>query len=432
MDSSPTPKEKTPLYSAGYFSSYLHLLKSNSNYRRFWLSGVISQIGDWFNYIAIFVLLNQLTGSGRAVSWFLIAKFLPTTFLGPLAGVVADRFSRKTILIICDLVRALVVIGYLLVRDLEHVWLVYLLAFVQESIWTFAHPARQASVPNLCSRQELSTANGLSGSSWSIMLAIGAALGGFVSALFGWQTAILIDSLTFIVSAAIMVSVAIPEHIKKERTGVSLARLTGWHDLLEGACYVKGQPRVGALLMVKSGWALSGGILVMLTVFGEQVFSANGQGGLSGVLFSMRGLGAAVGPIVAWRLFGDGDTPMRRAIGAAFFISSISYLLFSQSPNIILAALCVFSGHVGGSIQWVFSTTLLHRRVEDRFRGRVFAAEMGLLTLVLSLSTWFTGQALDMGTDPRTIVIVLALLFLLPGTAWLVYLRSAGRTGSGT
>ena len=430
MDSTTDSKPGASLYSAGHFSSYLHLLRSNVNYRRFWSSGVISQIGDWFNYIGIFVLLNDLTGSGRAVSWFLIAKFLPTTFLGPMAGVVADRFSRKTILITCDLMRAVVVLGYLLVRDVEHVWLVYLLAVVQESIWTFAHPARQASVPNLCSREELSTANGLSGSSWSIMLAVGAALGGFVSATFGWQTAIVVDSFTFIISAGIMSFVALPTGTKKKLAGFSFARITGWQGLVEGACYVKAHPRVAALLMVKSGWALSGGILVMLTVFGEQVFSDNGQGGLSGVLFSMRGLGAAVGPIVAWRLFGEGINPMRRAIGAAFFISSVSYLLFSQSPNIILAAVCVFFGHIGGAIQWVFSTTLLHRRVEDRFRGRVFAAEMALLTLVLSMSTWCTGQALDMGINPRTIVMALAVLFLLPGTGWLVYLKSLSKSRS--
>ncbi len=428
MDKRPVSKDVVPPRSAGHFSSYLHLLRSNANYRRFWLSGVISQAGDWFNYIGIFVLLTELTGSGRAVSWFLIAKFLPTTFLGPMAGVVADRFNRKKILITCDLLRVVVVLGYLLVRDAEHVWLIYLLAFVQESIWTFSHPARQASVPNICSREELSTANGLSGSSWSIMLAIGAALGGLVSAMFGWQTAIMVDSCTFVVSAGVMLSVVLPVQERKKQVTFSFARITGLADMLEGARYVKDHPRVAALLMVKSGWALSGGILVMLTVFGEQVFSDNGQGGLSGALFAMRGLGAAVGPILAWRLFGDGVRPMRRAIGAAFFISSLSYLLFSQSPNIYVAALCVFGGHIGGAIQWVFSTTLLHRRVEDRFRGRVFAAEMGLLTLVLSLSTWLTGQALDMGADPRAIVMALAMLFLLPGTIWLLYLRSIARS----
>jgi MFS family permease len=430
MAAEPEVKLAPALRSAGHFRAYLHLLKSNRGYRRFWLSGVISQAGDWFNYIGIFDLLNQLTGSGQAVSWFLIAKFIPTTLLGPMAGVIADRFNRKTILISCDLLRAGVVLAYLLVHDAQHVRLIYLLAFVQESIWTFSHPARQASLPNLCSREELSTANGLSGASWSIMLAMGAALGGFVSAAFGWQAAVVIDSLSFILSASLLFSLVLPRVEERKKTGFSLARITGWNDLVEGAGYVRAHPRVAALLMVKSGWALSGGILVMLTVFGEQIFSKNGQGGLSGVLFSMRGLGAAVGPILAWRLFGDGVVPMRRAIGAAFFISSMAYFFFSLSPNIVVAAICVFFGHIGGAIQWVFSTTLLHRRVEDRFRGRVFAAEMALLTLVLSLSTWLTGTALDLGVEPRRIVAFLACLFLLPGSGWPLYLRSLARSRS--
>ncbi len=417
---------KTAGLSAGHPGAYLRLVRRNARYRRFWLAGVVSQIGDWFNYIGIFVLLTGLTGSGRAVSWFLLAKFLPAFLLGPVAGVLADRFDRKTILIGCDLSRALVVLAYLLVQGREQVWLVYLLAFVQESIWTFFNPARQASVPNLCTAEELNVANGLSGATWSIMLAVGAALGGFVTALAGWKTAVVVDSLTFLLSAGIMATVTLPARHRTEhpRSSLRLAELFGLRDLYEGAVYVRSHGRVAALLTVKSGWALSGGILVMLTVFGEQVFAENGQGGLSGVFYSMRGLGAAVGPMLAWRLFGDSEQSMRRAIGAAFFISSAAYLLFSRTETIIAAAACVFLGHVGGSIQWVFSTTLLQRRVEDGFRGRVFAAEMGLLTLVLSCSTWATGLALDLGWSPRTIVAVLAVLFLLPGSVWVVYLFS--------
>ncbi|HFQ90625.1 MAG TPA: MFS transporter [Desulfobulbus sp.] len=428
--SSVAGKKRPSSLSGGSPRAYLGLLRANPSYRRFWSAGVISQAGDWFNYIAIFVLLSRLTGSGEAVSWFLIAKFLPSALLGPLAGVVADRFRRKTILVSCDLCRAALVLCYLLAGRLEMVWLIYLLAFVQESLWTFSHPARQASIPDLCRPEELNVANGLSGSTWSIMLAMGAALGGFVTAVFGWQTAIMIDAGSFLVSAGLLSGVPLPMAPHRRKGPLSLARLTGLADLVEGLRYVLAHRRVAALLMVKSGWALSGGILVMLTVFGEQVFAHGGRGGLSGVLYSMRGLGAAVGPILAWRLFGDSRQGMRRAIGLAFFISSLAYLLFSQAPGIVTAALCVFLGHVGGAIQWVFSTTLLHHRVEARFRGRVFAAEMTLLTLVLSLSSWLTGLSLDRGADPRTIVLCLALLFLLPGTLWILYLGRlrAGRS----
>jgi len=407
---------------AGRLGSYFSLLRRNANYRRFWLAGVISQAGDWFNYIAIFVLLTRLTGSGEAVSWFLIAKFIPTTILGPAAGVVADRFSRKAILLVCDIARVFVVLAYLLVSRADQVYLVFVLALVQESLWSFWHPARQAVLPDICAQEEISAANGLSGASWSIMLALGAAAGGFVTAAFGWRTAILIDSASFIFSASVMLTVRVPPLKKKKKAAFSLARITGLNDLIEGLCYVGRNRDVAALLMVKSGWAMSGGILVMLTVFGEQVFAGSGSGGLSGILYSMRGLGAAVGPILAWKIFGDGLPAMRRAIGAAFFISALAYLLFARAPDIAVAGFFVFIGHIGGSIQWVFSTTLLHRLVDCRFRGRVFAAEMGLLTLVLSISTWLTGVALDHGVDPRVIVMRLALLFLLPGSCWLIYL----------
>ena len=427
MTDSKTRNQKKHNLSAGQLSSYLYLLRQNPNYRRFWLSGVISQAGDWFNYIGIFVLLTRLTGSGEAVSWFLIAKFIPTTLLGPAAGVVADRFNRKVILVCCDLSRVVVVLGYLLVREADQVHLVFLLALLQESLWSFWHPARQAVLPEICSREEIGIANGLSGASWSVMLALGAAAGGFVAAVFGWQTAMLVDSCTFVVSASIMMTVGIRPMADRKKRPFSLARMIGLHDLLEGIRYVGRHGDVAALLMVKSGWAMSGGILVLLTVFGEQVFSDGGRGGMSGFLYSMRGIGAAVGPLLAWRLFGEGLQAMRRAIGMAFFISSFAYLLFSMAPNIVVAGLCVFIGHIGGSIQWVFSTTLLHRLVDHRFRGRVFAAEMALLTLVLSLSTWLTGAALDLGIPPRTIVVRLAVLFLVPGSIWLFYLYRLDR-----
>lgn len=415
-------------YAAGHLSSYCRLLRSNANYRHYWLSGSVSQIGDWFNYIAIFVLLSQLTGSGQAVSWFLIAKHLAPALFGPAAGVIADRYSRKAILISCDLIRAALVLGYLLVGNRSEVWFIYLLAFTQEAVWTFYNPARQASLPNLCSKEELGIANGLSGASWSVMLAVGAALGGWFTARLGWQAAIVADSLSFLLSSAVMatVTVVLPH---RERTAqpvaFSIGRLTGWHDLREGFLYVKSEPKIAALLLIKSGWALAGGVLVMLAVFGEQVFGAGGEGGNSGILFSMRGLGAAIGPLLAWRLAGEGEVAMRQAVGVAFFLSAVAYLFFSQAPNMLWAALWGCCGHAAGSVQWVFSTTLIHRSVEDRFRGRVFSAEMALLTLVMSLSIWLTGAAMDAGVTPRRIVFSLALLYLLPGLAWSWHLSSS-------
>ncbi len=419
-------KDKTTAYlSVSDWHSYVILLRNNPQFGRLWLAGVISHIGNWFNYIGIFVLLTKLTGSGHAISWFLIAKFIPTTIFGPAAGVIADRFSRKTIMIASDLSRAIIVLGFLLIRKPEHVWAVYVLALLQETIWTFYDPARRASVPNLCSREELNLASALGGATWSVMLAVGAALGGFVTAYLGWHAAIVIDSLTFLASAWMLTGLKLPiaaaeeeESVKKEPTWRDY---TGLADLVEGSKYVAANRDVAALLLVKSGWALSGGILVMLTIFGEQVFVEQGRGGGSGVLYSIRGIGAAIGPILAWRLLGETKKAMYRAIGLSFFVASGAYIMFSQATGFVSAAPFVLIGHLGGSVQWIFSTNLLQKRVPDQFRGRVFAAEMALLTLVLSLSTYFTGAALDHGLDPRLVLLRLATMFLLPGTLWMVY-----------
>ncbi len=357
------------------------------------------------------------------MSWFLIAKFIPTTFLGPAAGVIADRFSRKTIMVVSDLLRVFIVLAFLLVRRPEHVWLVYILALVQESIWTFYDPARKASVPNLCSKEELILANALSGATWSMMLAFGAALGGFITFLYGWQTAIVIDAATFLISALMLAGLDLPHILPEKKEKPTWRDFTGITDLWEGFKYVYRHREVATLLLVKSGWALSGGILVLLTVFGEQVFTTGGQGGKSGILYSVRGLGAAIGPILAWHYFGETRKDMYRSISLAFFVSAGAYILFSRAPTLLWAVPFVLLGHIGGSIQWVFSTTLLQQIVPDQFRGRVFAAEMALLTLILSLSTYFTGLGLDHGVDPRLLALRLALIFLVPGTFWVIYLK---------
>jgi len=414
--------------SVSSWRSYVSFLKNNSQFRRFWIAGVISQFGNWFNYIAVFVLLQYLTGSGQAVSWFLIAKFIPSTVLGPAAGVVADRVSRKKMMITCDLLRVGIVLCFLLVRSSEYVWVVYVLALLQESLWTFANPARQASVPNLCAREEINLANALSGATWSLLLAFGASIGGLVTALAGWEAAIIIDAATFVVSAVVLSSLDLP-HKRSAKTGrrLSWRELTGITDMQKGWRYIVGHRKVFALILVKSGWALSGGILVMLVVFGEQVFSSGASGSGSGVLYGCRGLGAAIGPILAWRILGEESPAMMKGIAASFFVSAGAYLIFSQTPNLWVAAPFVLLGHIGGATQWVFSTALLHRTVEDAYRGRVFAAEMALVTLGLSVSSYCTGFALDWGVNPRHVVMALAGMFLIPGCFWVTFLRKRRR-----
>ncbi|HJQ71488.1 MAG TPA: MFS transporter, partial [Blastocatellia bacterium] len=407
---------------------YIRLLAGNRNFRHLWAGQFISQMGDWFNSVALFTLMLSLTGSGEAVGFILILKLLPTFFIGPLAGVAADRFNRKTIMIVTDVARGLSVLGFLFVKSPDQVWMVYALTLVQVILSTFFDPAKSAAVPGVVSRDELIAANGISGASWSVTLALGAALGGVVTDAFGRDAAFIIDAASFFVSALFIMAVRLPasrndrpKASEKRSIRLALADATGLRDLIEGARYLRRNPRVMAVLLVKSGWGLGGGVLLLLTIFGKQIFPIGRDGSTSiGLLYAARGIGALIGPMVAGALAGRQPRRMRRVIGVAFFITATFYLLFAYAPTLIFAALFAVGAHAGGSIQWVYSTALLQMSVPDRFLGRVFALELAMVTLTMSLSTYFTGWGIDHGGfSPRQMATILGLAFLAPGTLWL-------------
>ena len=177
-------------------------------------------------------------------------------------------------------------------------------------------------------------------------------------------------------------------------------------------------------MFVKAGWGLAGGVLLLLTIFGQRIFpvGATSAGGI-GILYGARGIGAGLGPIALRWILGQSPKTLRRTIGPAYFIVGGFYVLLAGAPSLPLAALCVLCAHFGGSILWVYSTVLLQMEVPDRFRGRVFAAELALVTLTSSISSYFTAFALDRGGwSPRTLSFTLGAMFCIPGFIWLAML----------
>jgi hypothetical protein len=177
-------------------------------------------------------------------------------------------------------------------------------------------------------------------------------------------------------------------------------------------------------MCVKAGWGLAGGVLLLLTIFGQRIFPVAGSTAAGiGVLYGARGVGAGLGPIALRWILGQKPSTLRRVIGPAYFIVSVFYVALSVARTLPLAALSVLCAHVGGSILWVFSTVLLQLEVPDRFRGRVFAAELALVTLTSSLSSYWTGYALDRaGWSPRALSFALGVSFLAPGLLWMLFL----------
>jgi MFS family permease len=392
---------------------YIALLRRNRKFRRLWYGQIVSQLGDWFDLIALYALLQGLTGSGQAVGALMVAQFLPSAVVGLWAGVVIDRLPRKLVLIVTDLGRAGLVLLFLLVRNPDQIWIIYVVMVLKVTLSSFFEPARTAVIPNVTSNEELVAANGIGGATWSAMLALGAGVGGLVAGTLGADAAFIIDSASFLLSAAFIWNVSIQEeHLD------GTPRASPLHDLREGFVFLLNRRDIALYALSKPLWSMGGGVLVLLTLFGRRVFPLGVDGALSiGLLYAARGIGAGLGPLVAQRWGGESARFLRRAIGPSFFTTTIGYMIVSGAPSLPIAFVAIVFAHFGASIEWVFSTALLQMNVPNRLRGRVFAVELALLTLTTSISNYVVGVASDAGWSPQRLALAVAGIFVLPGSA---------------
>jgi MFS family permease len=414
-------------------TGYVHLLKTNRPFRNLWYGQVVSELGDWLNSIAIYTLVLQLSGTGTAMASAMMAKLLPIFFVSPLAGVLIDRMDRKVIMITSDVLRFVVVLGFLLVEDAGDLWLLYTLAVVEIALAGFFEPARSAIIPSLTPREDLVTANALSGSTWSVMLAVGAALGGALVSWFGIKAAFIIDAFTFLLSAWFIARIQCPEEaLKKEKAERTDA--SGFKTLVDGMRYLISQPMIFVLALMKSGLAVAGGVMTLIPLYANKMFaSASAISMAIGAMYSARGLGAALGPILVKKFFGDSTRVLQLSILFGFFLGSLSYFLFAQSHSLWSASLSIALATFFGSIIWVFSSALIHLEADSRFLGRVFSTEMALLTLVMGLSNWSTGFAMDtLDLTVHQAGMWMAGLFVIPGVLWggfLLFVNSRFKQG---
>lgn len=396
---------------------YWALLRDNARYRRLWLGVVISMAGDWFRTIALYDLVLQLTGaSGLALSGVVLAQTVALCVMSPVAGVVADRMSRKTIMISADVIRAVLALGFLGITAAEHLWLAYTLTAVVMGVSAFFNPAHVATIPNITTPRELVAANALTSASWAAMLALGAALGGVIAALFGSKVAFGLNAVGYLVSALCIRTIPLPGIAAPD---AQETRRNGWQEFWHGLRYMGSRPLVLRLLSVKAWSAgMGGGLMVLMALFAEGVFQTGALG--IGVLYMSRGLGAMCGPLLARRLVGETSEAMLRALCVTFGVSATFHLAFAAMPTLWLAALALFPATMAANVLWVFSSTLLQIHVPDTHRGRVFAMDFAGLTIVMSLTTLATGWGLDQQwASPRLLAAILGGILFLPALYWL-------------
>jgi len=431
----PQPERAVSSISLG---SYTRLLRGNRNFRRLWMAQIVSEVGDWFYTLSIYTLLLQLTGHAGSVALALVLQVLPQTFVGPTAGVVNDRLRRKHVMIAADIIRCVVVLAMLLVRSRSMVWLVYPLLLAETTMTAFFEPARSSVIPNIAAESEVLVANTLSSATWSVNLLIGASIGGVVAAFFGRDTVFILNAISFLTSAFLISGMRFAEPHADAAVPLRPRDLVDFSPVLEGIRYIRSHPTLLPAVFAKAGELMVGPSWVIFTVMGAREFAVHGRGinaaggamlGMS-ILLGGRGLGAMVGPLVAARWAGESDHRLRLGILFGYLTIACGYGVLGLSRSVWMAAACAMLAHAGGSTVWVFSTTLLQLHTEDRFRGRVFAADLGLGSLTFAVTAYLAGLFLDAGISARTVATSTGALMLVPATilAWALHLGRSSQS----
>jgi len=400
----------------------LSLLRRNRDFRSLFFASVISLGGDWFLWVAINSLIYEATHKALYVGLAILAQEFAFFIASPMGGVLADRLDRRKLMIVCDLARALICVAFLLVGR-DTIWLAYVLLPLLASFAAPFDPAFSAATPNVVEPEDLAAANALNGSLWGTMLAVGAALGGLVSAKFGADTAFLVDAVSFLASAGLLMSIrrrfseARPEAFEHP-SAVEATR--------ETVRFARRDHRVLSLLAVKFGFGAAAGLLALIPVMAIHVFDGGKIG--FGILMAARGVGALIGPFLGHRIAGPGHRRLFPAIGLSLAVFGLGYIALGMAPSLAIGAVTICVAHLGGGSQWMLSTYGLQVLVPDHVRGRIFGFDYMLVTLSLAVSAVVASAVADQIGAPRTVEI-LGGVALIWAVLWFTLSRGVRRTG---
>jgi len=374
-------------------ATFRNLLRDPA-FSRMYRAILVSSLGDWIGFVAVVALVARIGGgsAGFAVSGVMLARLLPSIVFGPFAGVLVDRFDRKRLMVIADVVRG---IGYATMPLIPQLPWIYGISFLIECLSLLWTPARDAMIPNLVPRRQLSNANTialatgygtlpLGGIVYTALAGIGASLGGGFEYLERNPQAIALwaNALTFAFSAYMIQRLPIRAATRRPRPG-KLKAGEAFADMREGVRFLKDHAFARAMTV---------GIVLAFTGAGAvmsvgPIFAQNTLGGgptAWGFLVTAVGVGLALGMVLVGQVYKlvEKDTFFPLAILGG----GVSLMVLAATPNVALAAVVtVVMGATAGAT-WVTGYTLLHENVTDELRGRVFGSLTVLARLGLFLS----------------------------------------------
>ncbi|PWU43347.1 MFS transporter [Micromonospora globispora] len=403
-------------------SPTVSVLVRNRDFRNLFLAELVVFGSDWFVMVPLLVLLPKLTGSGVWGALVLAVDTGTLALMLPYTGTIADRFDRRKIMMAANLAALAGILLLLGVRSAGSAWLALVSIAAVAVAKAFYSPAAQAALPNVLDPDELAAGNAIAGSAWGTMTVVGASLGGMLSAAAGpyvsfWVAA---GSLALAVGLAALIR----RPLQAERDPDRPTPRT-WPAIREALRYIGHQPRVLGLVTVKSAVGLGNGVLTVFPLLAG-VYGVGALG--TGLLFASRGAGALVGPILMRRVLTN-RAWLLPGLALSMSLYGLAYLGTSVASWFPLVLALVFVAHFGGGSNWVLSNFALQGEVPDRLRGRVFATDMMLATLAISVSQLVVALVVD-AVSERTVLAGCGLVTLVYAVGWRFATRRLSLTDS--
>ena len=428
--------------------TYLQLIKGNRNFRNLLWGQVVSELGNWFNFIAGLGLVRLVSdASPMAAGIFFLCRLLPFALFSPIAGTFVDRFSRRQVMIWSDLIRVAVAFAFLFVTSAENLWIAYVATIILSTVGAFFEGAKNATTPNLTGTEGLLAGTALMFSSRFLLMAIGSALGGWAAAVFGYEVAFIINAASFAISAF---SVWLIPESATRKDGEKWRN--GEMEFLDSSAMVGALPEISSekpkresfLMELKEGFNYTVKNHFALTILIMNVIWATGGGAinviferLGGVYFAQKdiwnpdiavallwtasGLGLTLGMLIAHRTSAilDRRNGSVSFIGWTLIIHGILFAIGGIMPNLWLLALFTFISRVIVGVEYAVQETMFQRSLPDYIRGRISTLDRGAEMTVFGLSSYFASELMYY-ISPQILTIISGVLSASAGIVWFI------------
>ena len=415
--------------------TYWQLIKGNRNFRNLLCGQFVSELGNWFNFIAGLGLVRVVSdASPQAAGILFAARLLPFALFSPIAGTFVDRFSRRQVMIFSDLFRVGVALMFLFVTSAENLWIAYLATVLLSTFGAFFDGAKNAATPNLTGKEGLLAGTALMFSTRFLLMAVGSALGGWAAAVFGYKIAFLINAASFLVSAFSVW--LIPEEATKENYELRITndesnkakRESFLTELKEGFHYTVKNHFALTILLMNIIWATGGGAInVIFERMGGVVFTEreNWNPDLAvAFLWTASGFGLFIGMMIAHRVSGylDRKNSHSSFIVWTLIVHGVLFAIGGYMPSLWLFMFFCFVSRAIVGVEYAVQETMFQRSLPDYIRGRISTLDRGAEMTIFGLSSYFSSELMYY-ISPQMLTVVSGILSAGAGVLWFIRMR---------